>query len=83
MLAVIAFQTLPAGLALVVLVWAILVCLARVATGMHYISDVLAGAALGISAAFALLALWPWLAQTLPILFFTKNLAFLPGIGFS
>jgi undecaprenyl-diphosphatase len=37
----------PAWLAPITLVWAPLVILARVAMGLHYLSDVLAGAALG------------------------------------
>lgn len=73
MLAVIALQTLPVELALLVMGWATLVCLARVATGMHYISDVLAGTALGISASFALMALRPWMVQVFPILFFLRS----------
>jgi undecaprenyl-diphosphatase len=38
----------PAWLAPILLVWAPLVILARVAMGLHYLSDVLAGAALGV-----------------------------------
>jgi len=38
----------PPWLALILVVWAPLVALARVAMGVHYVSDVLAGALLGI-----------------------------------
>lgn len=37
----------PAGLAIVMWIWAPLVSLARVAMGVHYLSDVVAGAVLG------------------------------------
>jgi undecaprenyl-diphosphatase len=40
----------PGWLAAVLLTWAPLVSLARVAMGLHYLSDVLAGAALGLLA---------------------------------
>jgi undecaprenyl-diphosphatase len=55
MLAVLAVGTGPAWLAAVLLVWAPLVGLARVATGLHYISDVLAGWLLGIVMALVML----------------------------
>ena len=38
----------PAWLAGILIIWAPLVCLARVAMGVHYLSDVLAGGVLGI-----------------------------------
>lgn len=40
----------PAWLAAALLLWAPLVSLSRVAMGLHYLSDVLAGAALGLAA---------------------------------
>ncbi len=48
MLAVLALGLGPAWFAAVMLVWAPLVSLARVAMGLHYLSDVLAGSLLGI-----------------------------------
>lgn len=48
MLAAIAVALGPAWWALVMVVWAALVSLARVAMGVHYLSDVVAGAALGV-----------------------------------
>jgi membrane-associated phospholipid phosphatase len=47
MLAVLSTALLPPWLAAILLVWAPLVALARVAMGVHYLSDVLAGIALG------------------------------------
>jgi undecaprenyl-diphosphatase len=47
MLAVLALGYGPSWLAAVLVVWAPLVGLARVATGLHYVSDVLAGWLLG------------------------------------
>lgn len=48
LIAVIATGLGPAWLAITLWVWAPLVALARVAMGVHYVSDVVAGAALGI-----------------------------------
>ena len=48
LIAVVASFLGPAWLALVLWVWAPLVSLARVAMGVHYVSDVLAGAIVGI-----------------------------------
>jgi undecaprenyl-diphosphatase len=47
----------PAWLAAVLLIWAPLVALARVAMGLHYVSDVIAGAVLGIGLGWLGLAL--------------------------
>lgn len=55
MIAVIAAGLGPAWLGLALLVWAPLVSLARVAMGVHYISDVLAGAVLGLLMGLAVL----------------------------
>lgn len=48
MLAVVAVALGPSWFGTVLMVWAPLVGLARVATGLHYVSDVLAGWVLGI-----------------------------------
>ena len=48
LIAVLAAGLGPAWLALVLLIWAPTVALARVAMGVHYVSDVAAGAVLGI-----------------------------------
>src|SRR5215218_9403540 len=42
----------PSGLAMVLWIWAPLVALARVAMGVHYLSDIVAGALFGILAAW-------------------------------
>ena len=47
MLAVLSTALVPPWLALLLVIWAPLVSLARVAMGVHYLSDVLAGIALG------------------------------------
>ncbi|MEW6568479.1 MAG: phosphatase PAP2 family protein [Chloroflexota bacterium] len=49
----------PPWLAAVLIPWAPLVSLSRVAMGLHYLSDVLAGAALGLVAATAALLIIP------------------------
>jgi undecaprenyl-diphosphatase len=48
LIAVIAAGLGPAWLAILLLIWAPFVSLARVAMGLHYVSDIVAGALLGI-----------------------------------
>ena len=48
MIAVVGTALGPAWLAIVLWIWAPVVALARVSMGVHYVSDVVAGAALGI-----------------------------------
>lgn len=55
---VLLFGTYPA-LALVVLPFTLLVALSRVVLGLHYPSDVLAGALIGVSIASLSLTFWP------------------------
>jgi undecaprenyl-diphosphatase len=50
-------------------VWAVLVSLARVATGVHYLSDIIAGLILGASFGWLMLVLQPILQNALPMLF--------------
>jgi undecaprenyl-diphosphatase len=50
MIAVVASGLGPAWLALILWIWAPLVALARVAMGVHYASDIVAGALVGIIA---------------------------------
>jgi membrane-associated phospholipid phosphatase len=69
MLAVIALGLGPLWFGVIMLVWAPLVCLARVATGVHYISDVVAGMILGCLAGWVLLSLLPFFVSLMPILF--------------
>ena len=48
LIAVVASNLGPAGVAIALWIWAPLVALARVAMGVHYVSDIVAGAILGI-----------------------------------
>ncbi|NTV36599.1 MAG: phosphatase PAP2 family protein [Anaerolineaceae bacterium] len=66
MLAVIAVALGPAWFGWLVVLWAPLVCLARIVTGLHYLSDVLAGIVLGLLFGWVLLLLTPWLANLMP-----------------
>ena len=59
----------PAWFGLVLLVWAPLVCLARVMLGVHYISDMLAGMLLGLSFGCVMLQLHPNIVRLFPFLF--------------
>ena len=61
MLAVMALGLGPSWLGLLLLIWAPLVILSRVAMGVHYLSDVLAGTLLGIVLGVILLNLLPTL----------------------
>lgn len=59
LLATLALGFGPYWLAWMLMVWAPLVILARVAMGLHYLSDVLAGALLGMVIGYAALAIFP------------------------
>jgi undecaprenyl-diphosphatase len=59
LLAVLAIGLGPAWLGVALAIWAPLVMLARVAMGVHYLSDVLAGALLGVLVGLAILLLNP------------------------
>jgi undecaprenyl-diphosphatase len=58
MLAVLGAVLGPPWFGWLLLVWAPLVALARVAMGVHYLSDVLGGVALGLSAGIILAIAW-------------------------
>jgi len=72
LIAVLALGFGPAWLAILLWVWAPLVSLARVSMGVHYASDILAGAILGILVGWVGLefipALLAWLTGLLPAL---------------
>ena len=59
LIAVIASALAPVWLATLLWIWAPLVSLARVAMGVHYLSDVVAGAALGVIVALIGLQIYP------------------------
>ena len=61
LLAILAIGLGPAWLGLVFAIWAPLVMLARVAMGVHFLSDVLAGALLGVLVGLVILSLIPLL----------------------
>ena len=69
LLAVLAAGNGPGWLSLVLAFWAPLVSLARVATGVHYLSDITAGAVLGLLMGGAFLAAQPTLSALLSFLF--------------
>lgn len=72
MIAVVASALAPGWLAAVLWVWAPLVAIARVAMGVHYVSDVVAGAALGVFTA------WLGLQIYEPILMWVSGVINLP-----
>jgi undecaprenyl-diphosphatase len=69
MLAVAMLGLGPAWLGILLLLWAPLVCLARVATGVHYLSDVAAGILIGILMGSGILWVQPLLISRLPFFF--------------
>lgn len=69
MLAVIAIAIGPAWLAWTLAVWAPLVCLARIALGVHYLSDIFAGAVLGVLLGWLLPMLAPVFLAWIPFLY--------------
>lgn len=72
LIAVLALGLGPGWLAILLCVWAPLVALARVAMGVHYVSDVVAGMALGIVVGIIGLKIAPaflaWMGNLLPLL---------------
>lgn len=63
LIAVVASGLGPVGAAIIFWIWAPLVALARVAMGVHYISDIIAGTALGIAVALISLQIYEPLLQ--------------------
>ena len=61
MIAVLSAGLGPGWLAVILCIWAPLVSLARVAMGVHYASDVAAGALLGVLIGLASLGLSGWM----------------------
>ncbi len=69
MLAILAIFLGPAWFGVLVLVWAPLVSLARVAMGLHFLSDILAGMLVGLIAGLFVLWISPWLMSLFPFIF--------------
>jgi undecaprenyl-diphosphatase len=69
LLAVMACGLGPAWFGLLVVVWSPLVSLARVFMGVHYLSDILAGAGLGILVGLVMLKMPPLLMALFPFVF--------------
>lgn len=69
LIAVLATFLGPGWLAALLWIWAPLVAIARVAMGVHYLSDIIAGAAVGIAVALAgypiSLAIFGWISQVM------------------
>jgi membrane-associated phospholipid phosphatase len=69
LLAVMALGLGPTWFAIAVVIWAPLVCLARIWTGLHYFSDILGGIVIGALAGGLMLALQPFFMNVFPFLF--------------
>ena len=69
MLATVALGLGPSWFGILLLIWAPLVCLARVSTGVHYLSDVFAGMFLGILAGWLILGVQSFIPAFLPFIF--------------
>jgi membrane-associated phospholipid phosphatase len=69
LLAVMAIGLAPAWFGIPVLIWSPIVSLARVGTGVHYLSDIIAGLILGVLTGLFILAISPWIIQTFSIFF--------------
>ncbi len=69
LLAVMAVALGPAWLGLAVAIWAPLVAISRVMTGLHYTSDILGGVVLGIVMGLIMVAVSPVWPGLLPFLF--------------
>ena len=69
MLAIMAVTLGPVWFGWLLVVWAPLVSMARVMTGLHYLTDVLAGMVLGLLAGVVVLQIQPLLLAFFPFLF--------------
>jgi undecaprenyl-diphosphatase len=69
MLAVLALGLGPTWFAILVLIWVPLVSLARIAMGLHYLSDVLAGLILGVLAGLVIMQISPLLVAFFPFVY--------------
>lgn len=69
MLAVLAVGLGPAWFGWIMAVWAPLVCVSRIMTGLHYVSDVVGGMLLGVLMGLLMIAVSPLWVRLLPFLF--------------
>jgi undecaprenyl-diphosphatase len=69
MLAVLAWALGPTWFGWLILIWAPVVSMARVAMGVHYLSDVLAGMVVGVLIAILFLEIQPFLLAYVPLIF--------------
>jgi undecaprenyl-diphosphatase len=72
LIATLSWHLVPGWPAALLTLWALLVCLARILMGVHYLSDVLAGMLAGMLAGWAMILIHPWLVSALPILFYAS-----------
>ncbi len=68
MLALFAVELGPLWLGLFMILWALSVSLSRVMTGMHYLSDIIAGILLGLAGGSLILYARPWMESLIPFL---------------
>ncbi len=68
-LATMAWGIAPFWFALLLTIWAPLVALSRVMTGVHYLSDIVAGMVLGIALGSVAILLLPVIMRTFPFIF--------------
>lgn len=79
MLAVLAFFSQMPVLGIVLTIWGLLVCLARIWMGVHYLSDILAGILLGIVFGLLFCQWIPWFVSIIPWVFSNQS-SLLSGI---
>ena len=69
LIAALAWNTLPRWAAALILIWALAMILSRVMTGVHYVSDIIAGFVLGMAIGFAFGSATDRVTAAFPILF--------------
>lgn len=73
-LAAMSWSLSPLWLAILLTIWAPIVAASRVLTGVHYISDILAGAILGLLVGNLVVILVPFFTQALPFLYHPNSI---------
>jgi membrane-associated phospholipid phosphatase len=63
----------------ILVIWGLLVCLARIWMGVHYLSDILAGILLGVLYGFLFGLAAPWFVAVIPWIF-TNQTSLIPLI---